>query len=192
MTSKNVDFYDVKRDVETLFDCHAAELRFASTAHPLLHPGRSADILLNDVHIGLIGELHPKWVQQQDLGTPPVLFELAVEALRVLPMPEVRELSKQPTVQRDLAIWVSTNKTVQSLLDTINRTISEDLSLRIVQHVQLFDQWRDPSKEATQEKSLAFRLTLQDTEVTLDDARVDGCVAKIRQALETVHHARPR
>ena len=192
MTSKHVDFYDVKRDVETLLDSCSAELRFALTAHPLLHPGRSAEILLGDVPIGFIGELHPKWVQQQDLGTAPVLFELAYEALRVLPMPQVRELSKQPTVQRDLAIWVSTNKTVQSLLDTIQHTISEDPSLSVVQQVQLFDQWRDPSKEATQEKSLAFRLTLQDTEITLDDARVDGCVAKIRQALETVHHARPR
>jgi phenylalanyl-tRNA synthetase beta chain len=192
MTSKHVDFYDVKRDVETLLDSCSAELRFASTAHPLLHPGRSAEIFLKDSPIGLIGELHPKWVQQQELGTAPVLFELAYEVLRVLPMPKVRELSKQPTVQRDLAIWVSTDKTVQSLLDTIKNTISEDPSLSVVQQVQLFDQWRDPSKEATQEKSLAFRLTLQDTEITLDDARVDGCVSKIRQALETVHHARPR
>ena len=191
-TSKHVDFYDVKRDVETLLDSCSADVRFASSAHPLLHPGRSAEIFLKDVPIGLIGELHPKWVQQQELGTAPVLFELAYEVLRVLPMPKVRELSKQPTVQRDLAIWVSTDKTVQSLLDTIKQTISEDPSLSIVQHVQLFDQWRDPSKEATQEKSLAFRLTLQDTEITLDDARVDGCVSKIRQALETVHHARAR
>lgn len=192
LPSKNVDFFDVKRDVETLLDACLAEVRFAPLSHPLLHPGRSAEILLEGKSIGLIGELHPKWVQEQELGTAPVLFELAYDPLRLVPMPKVKELSKQPTVQRDLAIWVSTDKTVQSLLDTIQHTISADSTLNIVQDVQLFDQWRDPSKEATQEKSLAFRITLQDTEVTLDDARVDGCVAKIRQALETAHQARPR
>jgi phenylalanyl-tRNA synthetase beta chain len=192
LPSKNVDFFDVKRDVETLLDACLAEVRFAPLSHPLLHPGRSAEILLEGKSIGLIGELHPKWVQEQELGTAPVLFELAYDPLRLVPMPKVKELSKQPTVQRDLAIWVSTDKTVQSLLDTIQNTISADSTLNIVQDVQLFDQWRDPSKEATQEKSLAFRITLQDTEVTLDDARVDGCVAKIRQALETAHQARPR
>ncbi len=192
LPSKNVDFFDVKRDVETLLDACLAEVRFVPLSHPLLHPGRSAEILLDGKSIGLIGELHPKWVQEQELGTAPVLFELAYDPLRMVPMPKVKELSKQPTVHRDLAIWVSTDKTVQSLLDTIQNTISADSALNIVQDVQLFDQWRDPSKEATQEKSLAFRITLQDTEVTLDDARVDGCVAKIRQALETAHQARPR
>jgi phenylalanyl-tRNA synthetase beta chain len=192
LPSKNVDFFDVKRDVETLLDARLADVRFAPLSHPLLHPGRSSEILLDGKSIGLIGELHPKWVQEQELGTAPVLFELAYDSLRAIPMPKVKELSKQPTVHRDLAIWVSTDKTVQALLDTIKHTISADSNLNVVQDVQLFDQWRDPSKEASQEKSLAFRITLQDTEVTLDDARVDGCVAKIRQALETAHQARPR
>jgi phenylalanyl-tRNA synthetase beta chain len=192
LTTKNVDFFDVKRDVEVLLDGRLADLRFVALAHPLLHPGRSAQILLDGKQIGLIGELHPKWVQEQELGTAPVLFELTYDSLCTIAMPTVKELSKQPVVQRDLAIWVSTDKTVQSLLDTIGRTIAADESLRVVQDVRLFDQWKDPSKQAAEEKSLAFRFSLQDTEVTLDDARVDACVVKLRQALETEHQARPR
>jgi phenylalanyl-tRNA synthetase beta chain len=192
LATKNVDFFDVKRDVEVLLDGRLADLRFVALAHPLLHPGRSAQILLDGKQIGLIGELHPKWVQEQELGTAPVLFELTYDSLCTIAMPTVKELSKQPVVQRDLAIWVSTDKTVQSLLDTIGRTIAADESLRVVQDVRLFDQWKDPSKQAAEEKSLAFRFSLQDTEVTLDDARVDACVVKIRHALETEHQARPR
>jgi phenylalanyl-tRNA synthetase beta chain len=192
LATKNVDFFDVKRDVEVLLDGRLADLRFVALAHPLLHPGRSAHILLDGKQIGLIGELHPKWVQEQELGTAPVLFELTYDSLCTIAMPTVKELSKQPVVQRDLAIWVSTDKTVQSLLDTIGRTIAADESLRVVQDVRLFDQWKDPSKQAAEEKSLAFRFSLQDTEVTLDDARVDACVVKIRQALETEHQARAR
>ena len=192
LATKNVDFFDVKRDVEVLLDGRLADLRFVALAHPLLHPGRSAQILLDGKQIGLIGELHPKWVQEQELGTAPVLFELTYDSLCTIAMPTVKELSKQPVVQRDLAIWVSTDKTVQSLLDTIGRTIAADESLRVVQDVRLFDQWKDPSKQAAEEKSLAFRFSLQDTEVTLDDARVDACVVKLRQALETEHQARAR
>ena len=95
-------------------------------------------------------------------------------------------------VQRDLAIWVSADKSVQALLDTIHQTIAADQSLAVVQHVGLFDLWRDPAKLDSNEKSLAFRVSLQDTETTLDEAQVDLCMTKIRAALESVHQARPR
>ena len=62
----------------------------------------------------------------------------------------------------------------------------------MIQDVQLFDVWRDPAKGTDSEKSLAFRFWLQDTEVTLDDARVDACLLSVRQALETQHQARQR
>jgi phenylalanyl-tRNA synthetase beta chain len=107
-------------------------------------------------------------------------------------MPEVRELSRQPLVQRDLAIWVSTDTPVQVLLDTIATTIAGDPNLSVVQHVGLFDVWKDPAKSESKEKSLAFRVSLQDNEVTLDDARVDACMSTIRAALEMGHQARPR
>jgi phenylalanyl-tRNA synthetase beta chain len=190
--SRSVDFYDVKHDLETLFGVKASALRFNVKQHPILHPGRSAEIVLEGQHIGWIGELHPRWVQEQELSTAPVLLEVHLDALMAIAMPGVRELSRQPLVQRDLAIWVSTDTPVQALLDTIATTITGDPNLSVVQHVGLFDVWRDPAKSESNEKSLAFRVSLQDNEVTLDDARVDACMSKIREALEVGHQARPR
>jgi phenylalanyl-tRNA synthetase beta chain len=190
--SRAVDFFDVKRDLEVLFSAQAEQLRFIPAQHALLHPGRSARIELGEVAIGWLGELHPRWVQQQELASAPVLFEVSLESLAVLPMPSLHELSRQPMVQRDLAIWVSADKAVQALLDTIHQTIASDPSLAVVQHVGLFDLWRDPAKADSKEKSLAFRLSLQDTESTLDEAQVDLCMTKIRAALETAHQARSR
>ena len=190
--SRAIDFFDVKRDLEVLFSAQAKQLRFVPAQHALLHPGRSARIELGTQVIGWLGELHPRWVQQQELPTAPILFEVSLESLAALPMPLVQELSRQPMVQRDLAIWVSAEQSVQSLLDTIAQTVKSDPALAVVQHVGLFDLWRDPAKVATNEKSLAFRVSLQDTEVTLDDGRVDLCMTKIRTALETTHQARPR
>ena len=191
-STRAVDYYDVKHDLEILFGVNSSSLRFNAEKHPILHPGRSAAIELNGQRIGWIGELHPRWVQEQELPTAPVLLEVRLDALTAVAMPAVKELSRQPLVQRDLAIWVSTDTPVQSLLDTIAATVTRDSSLSVVQHVGLFDVWRDPAKSDSNEKSLAFRVSLQDNEVTLDDARVDACMSKIREALEVGHQARPR
>jgi phenylalanyl-tRNA synthetase beta chain len=190
--SRAVDFFDVKRDLEVLFSAQAKKLRFVPAQHALLHPGRSARIEFDEATVGWLGELHPLWVQQQELVTAPVLFEVSLESLAVLPMPSLHELSRQPMVQRDLAIWVPADQAVQALLDTIHQTIEADAALAVVQHVGLFDLWRDPAKLDSTEKSLAFRLSLQDTDSTLDEAQVDLCMAKIRAALEVTHQARPR
>ncbi len=95
-----------------------------------------------------------------------------------------------------MAVWVAAEKPVGELLDTIHATIASEADLSVVRDVFLFDVWRDKnfesSSEAANEKSLAFRFWLQDTEVTLDDARVDACLLKIRSALESAHQARQR
>lgn len=192
VASRAVDFYDVKHDVEALFTSRATSLKFVADVHPGLHPGRSARILLDGNPIGWIGELHPQWVQSNDLQTAPVVFEVSLDSLTTIPMPQVQELSRQPMVQRDMALWVASNQSVGTLMDTIQATIAKDPALSVIQDVQLFDVWRDPTKGTDSEKSLAFRFWLQDTEVTLDDARVDACLLSVRQALETQHQARQR
>jgi phenylalanyl-tRNA synthetase beta chain len=192
LPSRIVDFFDVKHDVESLFASRASELKFVCATHPALHPGQTARIMLNDQPIGWLGTLHPRWVQLQELSSAPVLFEVSLEALKAVPMPAVQELSRQPLVHRDLAIWVNTQTQVGDLLDTIHKTIASHPELAVVRDVRLFDVWRDPSKDAADEKSLAFRFILQDTDVTMDDARVDACMDKIRLAIVSAHHARQR
>jgi len=65
----------------------------------------------------------------------------------------------------------------------------------VVQDARLFDVWREKSQDGAApaaEKSLAFRFWLQDTEVTLDEARVADCLARIKDALVHAHGARQR
>jgi phenylalanyl-tRNA synthetase beta chain len=196
IVGRHVDFYDVKHDVETLFASRAAELKFLKDTHPALHPGQSARILLGNHAIGWLGTMHPKWVQAQEFTNAPVMFEISLEALQAVPMPVVQELSRQPVVQRDMAVWVLADKPVGALLDTITTTIASHPELAVIRDVKLFDVWRDKSAvaqaEVAKEKSLAFRFWLQDTDVTLDDARVDACLLQIRNSLESAHQARQR
>lgn len=192
--TRQVDFFDVKMDVESLFGARGRRMRFEAAAHPALHPGRGARVMLDGKHVGWIGELHPRWAQQADLAHAPVVFELDVDALSEGELPQVRELSRQPVVVRDLALWVDEDVTVQSMLDTVAKAVKADAQLAVVQDARVFDVWRDKAQgsEPVAEKSLAFRFWLQDTEVTLDEARVADCLARIKEALVAAHGARQR
>lgn len=190
--SRFVDFFDVKGDLEALLGKIRGQVRFEAQVHPLFHPGRSARVTLNGQAIGWLGELHPQWARADDLPGAPVLFEADLQALMTSSLPAPVTLSKQPVVQRDMALWVNADVTVQSILDTINQTVKAESDLAVVRDVALFDVWRDPKETAASQVSLAFRFWLQDQDVTLEDERVDRCLLKIRQVLERVHHVRQR
>lgn len=187
--ARQVDFFDVKGDVEALVAA-PGRLRFMADTHPALHPGRSARIELDGEVLGWMGELHPRWAQEAGLPQSPIVFELEVEPLTRLQLPQARPVSRQPVVQRDLAMWVPEEVPYQAVLDTLDE-VRREPGMEIVRSIALFDVWRDKSL-SHKEKSLAFRITLQDTEVTLADARVDECMARLSGALMRRHGARQR
>ena len=192
---RHVDFFDVKKDVETLFGPRAAQVRFNAASDPLFHPGRCAQITHDGVVCGIIGELHPKWVREEGLTSAVVMFELDLQALVDVGLPKTETLSKQPVVQRDMALWVSSDIPVQNLLDTIYEAVSNHESLAIVRDVQLFDVWHPKANEDTAtapEVSLAFRFWLQDANVTLEDEQVERCMQMLRGALEKANGVRQR
>lgn len=186
-----VDFYDVKMDVEALFGREAVKLRFVAAAHPALHPGRSARIEFEGQAIGWIGELHPQWAMQNDLTQAPVLFEVDAEAVLRASVPVAADMSRQPMVVRDLALWVESARPAQDLLDTIAQTIASEEQLKVVRDVQVFDVYVAPNSDK-KEKSLALRFWLQDEEQSLEDARVETCMTRILDALVQKWGARQR
>jgi phenylalanyl-tRNA synthetase beta chain len=76
---QSVDFYDVKGDVEALLA--PLKARFTPGSHPAMHPGRCAQVLLDEKVIGFVGELHPQWRQTFGLMQVPILFELDLNAV---------------------------------------------------------------------------------------------------------------
>jgi phenylalanyl-tRNA synthetase beta chain len=193
LATRAVDFFDVKADVEALFAPRIA--RFVKAEHPALHPGRSARIELDGRCVGWIGELHPRWMQQYDLPHAPILFEIDAEALMARALPTPTDVSKYPPVRRDIAVVVDQNVEVQALLDEMHGALSED-ACKYVQRVALFDEFRAKSSTsggmAAHEKSLAFRVTLQDAGGTLQDETVDLAVKTLVDRLARVYGARLR
>ncbi len=188
---RQTDFFDVKNDIERLCSQYADSLRFEAISHPALHPGRSANVLLDGQAIGFIGELHPQWVQDNELVHPPVVFELQVDALQQVRFPQYVEVTRQPAVFRDLAVWAPLELKLQDLLDTVRNNQQDGQFLDIIKDISLFDVWKDPKSEQP-ERSLALRFTLQDATATLEDTRVDQCMNSVLELLVQKHGVRKR
>ena len=187
--SRNIDFFDLKADLEALFAPRA--LRFARIEHPALHPGRSAQVLLGEQVIGVIGELHPRWQQKYDLPLAPVLFEVDAHALQQRDLPAYLDISKFPAVSRDLALVVKQPVAAQQLLDVFATEQRDNAACGIIQAIVLFDEYQGKGLEAD-EKSLAFRFTLQDTQNTLQDDKVDVAMSALVAAASAKLGARLR
>src|SRR3546814_3919004 len=63
-------------------------------ALPILHPGRSARLFLDNTAIGWLGEVHPKWAQALDFAHAPVVFEIDADAISTRLFPDPAELSR--------------------------------------------------------------------------------------------------
>jgi len=199
---REVDYFDLKGDLEVL--APAGSLRFEVAAHPALHPGRTARVLLGDRAIGWLGELHPRLLQKYELSRAPVLFEVDVEPLLPLLLPMAKPVPRFPDIQRDIALWFDESVQLRQILDVVSELSQRDRRLRPLRDFRLFDLYR-PSVVASRrieevcanamlikEKSLAFRIYLQDTERTLSDAEAEAAVAAIVEGLGSRLNARLR
>ncbi|MGN6137683.1 MAG: phenylalanine--tRNA ligase subunit beta [Ralstonia sp.] len=191
--ARPVDFFDVKGDVESLL--WPLQARFERAEHPALHPGRSARIVLNGRAVGWIGELHPRWLQKYDLATAPVVWEVELDAITAVGLPKYREVPRVPAVTRDIALVVRQDVAVQDLVDTFEKAAVGTPWQRYLQGVVLFDEFRPKAATAAigaQEKSLAFRITLQDTDSTLQDDIVEAATQQLIRAAGDAFGARLR
>ena len=169
--AERVDFYDLKADLEALLAPRVASFRKVS--HPALHPGRAAEVVLDGQVIGVLGELHPQWVQKYDLPAAPVLFEVVLDALLTRAVVKGQPVSRFQPVRRDLALVMDESVEAGSLLAAF-----QALALPGVTGIGLFDVYRGKGLEEGK-KSLAFKVLMQDTAKTLTDAEVDAAVQAI-------------
>ncbi|MCR2746744.1 phenylalanine--tRNA ligase subunit beta [Limnobacter parvus] len=179
--NRALDFFDVKGDVEQLLHGRKVDFEvYSGESHPALHPGRSARVLVNKQPVGFIGEMHPKLVQQFDLPHAPIVFELLLDGLNTRKVPVFKEVSKQPVVVRDLAFVVDQNIAAAQLKKAFTEV--KDDNLAWLKSVILFDEFL-PKEEGKglnlNEKSLAFRLTLQASDRSLTDADIEPLLKKM-------------
>ncbi|WP_375184342.1 phenylalanine--tRNA ligase subunit beta [Aquabacterium sp.] len=189
VASRNVDFFDVKGDVEALLAPRQA--RFVAVEHPAFHPGRCARVVVDGRDVGVIGELHPKWRQAYDLPLAPVLFELDAAVLAERVVPSFTSVPKMQSVFRDLALVVKDDVAHEAMMAAIAAAKTEGL----VKGARLFDIYKPKAPVqgmADDERSLAVRVELRDDEQTLTDERIDGAMKAVQAVLAESVGARVR
>ena len=176
-TDAEVDFYDLKAEVEGLIGLAAASAEFRASAEPWAHPGRSASVWRDGKQIGWVGHLHPRLLKALDIDGEVIAFELDVEPLTRRELARAGDISRFPSVRRDLALVVPEATNWDALREALFSTLRP-----VLRDVVLFDQYRGPGLEIGT-KSLAMGLILQDVSRTLTDHDADVAVQKALLAL---------
>lgn len=177
-----MDFYDLKGEVERILACVRLQASFEPSQRVWLHPGQNANIVVQGQVIGYLGRLHPSLEDQLDLGKTWVC-ELDLDALLQPYVSNFTELSRFPTVRRDIAILINANITVDQIQHTIQLAAGEWLI-----QSWLFDVYAGQGVEVGQ-RSLAFALLWQHAERTLEDAEIKQGMQRVIDALQDTYKA---
>jgi phenylalanyl-tRNA synthetase beta chain len=180
--SKNeLDFFDIKGNLESLVALVGASdrVQYKAAVHPALHPGQSAEVLVDGRSAGWLGKLHPSLQQELGLLGPVYLFELELEALGEGVLPRFHELSRFPEVRRDLALVVAEQVPADAVMAGVREAAGGEL-----RQSQLFDVYQGAGVEAGK-RSLALSMVWQHPDRTLQDDEVQARVDAVLTLLKT-------
>lgn len=184
-----LSWYEAKGLLESAFERLGLRVEYQpDRRNPKLHPGRTASLWLQGMRLGTFGQLHPQLRQERGLPADVYVFELDLDVLldalaQALEAGAVfHPYSPYPAMDRDLALFATTEISVAELTRTIRKAAAVPNS-SLLESVELFDQYRGEPVPAGQ-RSLAFRLIYRAGDRTLTDADVDPVHQKIRGALE--------
>jgi phenylalanyl-tRNA synthetase beta chain len=186
--TRAVDFFDLKGDLEAILGLtHTPQsFRVEAAEHPALQPGQSARVLRGDATLGWIGALHPRLLQELDITGKVFVLELDFALLRESAIAVATELSRFPSVRRDLA-FVLDKQTPVSAVETELRAVAGAELKELV----LFDLYQGQNIEKDK-KSLALGLTFQHASRTLTDLEINPIIDNCIKALQAKFNAELR
>jgi phenylalanyl-tRNA synthetase beta chain len=182
---RTVDFFDAKGAVEALCAGVSGALRFVPAAHPALHDGQSARVMLDDQKIGWLGAMHPSLCERFDVPEL-FLFELDAATIVSANIPKFKGLSAFPAIRRDLALVMAEDVPAGDVLAAIG-----ELGLPLLQETRLFDVYRGKGL-GKNEKSIALGLILRAFDRTLDEKDVNSVTKAVVDVLDLRFGAKPR
>lgn len=181
-TSCKVDFYLLKGIAESLLDYLGFKNRydFAAKEVDSMHPGMTAEITLDREPVGFMGRVHPEIVKDDVY-----VLEISLDKLyekKIKPI-KYKEISKYPTVTKDLAFIIDNDVTSKDLVTTIKKAGG-----RILTDIDVFDVYKGENLDADK-KSIAYSLTFSDPTKTLSDEEVMKVFNKIIEDVTKKHNA---
>jgi phenylalanyl-tRNA synthetase beta chain len=182
------DFFTLKGIVEQLIANWGLTARFVpNTDRVDMHPGRTADIIINDDVVGFIGEVHPVTAKAYKVNQT-FAFEMDMEKIAQHHEmgTQYNVVSRFPAISRDLAIMVDRDVASADLMTVIRENGGNDLK-----NVTVFDVYTG-SNVADDKKSVAYSLRFENAAHTLVDEEINTAITNISDALHVAFSAEIR
>ncbi len=183
---QDVDFFDLKGDLESLLAHTRKPIQFEAAQQNALHPGQTARVLIDGEEVGFIGAIHPRIVKALDMPKTAFVFEVQLDKVLGVSVPQFAPVSKFPGVSRDLAVVVDRETPVESLAKGIRGAAGEQLK-----NLKVFDVYSGEGIDP-QRKSVAFNLTFQHPSRTLNEEEINNPMAAVVTRLEEEFDAKLR
>ena len=195
---RNVDLFDVKRDVvQTLVEAgYNADKFFIDSETPnYYHPGKSGRLFLNrgkDQVAAYFGEIHPNILKKIDIKTESLVgFEIFLDNLK-LPKKTLNdqktkfEVSDYQKSERDFAFIVAKEVKAQDLINAVS-----SVDQKLISNIKVFDVYEGENIPENQ-KSIAISVTIQSNEKTLNDNDLENINNLIIKTVESKTGAKIR
>lgn len=174
------DFYDLKGIIENLLEgLNINKYRILPSNHESFHPGRTAELLINNKRIGYLGEVHPEVLDNYDIPTRVYIAELDFEEIyqQTDLTIKFKPLPKYPSIERDIAVVVAEEITAGQVEEIIRNKGG-----KLVSEVKLFDIYRGSQVEEGY-KSMAYSIEYRSDEKTLNEEDITKIHSKILNSL---------
>ena len=186
-SKKQVDFFTIKGIVEEILNYIGYEGRYSFVIKNEIpkdfHPYQTAEISVNNDIVGIVGKLHP-----QNFKEAVYAFEINLDKLldKKVGKMKYKEISKYPSVKKDLAIIVDENETAQNIAQTIKKAGG-----KLLLSSKVFDIYTGTGIEEGK-KSLAYSLEFGANDRTLTDEEINGAMEKVIVTVQKEHKAELR
>ena len=183
------DFFMLKNVVENLLVSTPLEYKLERSNEPYLHRGVSANIVAEDGKVvGWFGKIDKRVLKNYDINQDVFYGELDTDYLSALGEKKyaTKEISKFPTVERDIAVVVDEKISNAELENAIKSACG-----KIFYDVSLFDVYRNESLGAGK-KSMAYIITFMSEEKTLTGEEINAAVSKVLRSLDFRYGAKLR
>ena len=179
-----IDFYVIKGILENLLDYLGFKNRYSfevcNTTN--MHPGMSAKVYLDRKEIGIIGRVHPSLTKDEIY-----ICEISMDKLMVNTKPiKYKEVSKYPSVIKDLAFVVSKDVLSKDIMEIIKKSGG-----RLLTDINVFDVYTGENVD-NDKKSIAYSLTFNDPTKTLTEEEINTLFEKIIKDVESKTDAKLR
>ena len=172
--SKNVDFYDIKGVTEELLDYLGYAGRYSFVLPKQMpaefHPGQTAEISVNNDIVGIVGRIHPS-IEKESVYVMEINLDKLL-AKRVGKM-KFKEISKFPTIKKDIAVLVSKDMSSKEVETLINKKAG-----KLLLDIKVFDVYEGKNIDSNK-RSIAYSLTFGTPDRTLNDDEINSILENI-------------